>query len=463
MATTPEKGRRLAAGLERALALVDDAVAGANLPGAARAQARAHALTLFEACGASSDAVPLVLLGYAAELLCVIAVDLAANPREAKRLIEQIEDHAGVPQVALGREVLQAARQPELPVDIAIEVRLSLLLAFADAEALTLWTRGPTGELKLASQAGDYEPESGSHREVARQLLDSQAPRSVNRPSMLAIRIERLRPPAAALVADGIDRLDGGAPLLFDAAAPVLSALLDREALLAREHSTQETVVGAIERRLARLRFDLHDGPQQDVHLLAQDLGLFREQLRPMIAGDENAGRLLGRLDDLEAMLVALDGDLRRLSTSVQSPFLTPGSLPEALRQLTDGFAARTGVQPETHIGDGMTELTDSQQITLLSLIRESLSNIRKHSDARHVTITITASGDGVHAQITDDGTGFEPETMLVQAARAGRLGLVGMHERVRMLGGRTQIDSRPGGPTVISATLPPWPGDREP
>lgn len=462
MATTPEKGRRLAAGLERALALVDDAVAGANLPGAARAQARAHALTLFEACGASSDSVPLVLLGYAAELLCVIAVDLAANPREAKRLIEQIEDLAGVPQVALGREVLQAARQLELPVDIAIEVRLSLLLAFVDAVALTLWTRGPRGELKLASQAGDYQPESGSHREVARELLESQAPRAVSRPSMLAIRIERLRPPEAALVADGIDRLDDGTPLLFDAAAPVVSALLDREALLAREHSTQETVVGAIERRLARLRFDLHDGPQQDVHLLAQDLGLFREQLRPMIAGDENAARLLGRLDDLEAMLVALDGDLRRLSTSVQSPFLTPGSLPDALRQLTDGFATRTGVQPETHIGDGLSEMTDSQQITLLSLIREALSNIRKHSDARHVTIAITSSGAGVQAQVTDDGTGFEPETMLVQAARAGRLGLVGMHERVRMLGGRTQIDSRPGGPTVISATLPPWPGGKE-
>ena len=287
---------------------------------------------------------------------------------------------------------------------------------------------------------------------MARELLESQAPRSVNRASMLAVRIERLRPPAAALVADGIDRLDDGRRCCSSRGAGPVGAAGSRGAAGTRALH-QETVVGAIERRLARLRFDLHDGPQQDVHLLAQDLGLFREQLRPMIAGDENAGRLLGRLDDLEAMLVALDGDLRRLSTSVQSPFLTPGSLPDALRQLTDGFAARTGVQPETHIGDGLNELTDSQQITLLSLIREALSNIRKHSDARHVTIAITAGGDGVQAQVTDDGTGFEPETMLVQAARAGRLGLVGMHERVRMLGGRTQIDSRPGGPTVISAT----------
>ena len=169
------------------------------------------------------------------------------------------------------------------------------------------------------------------------------------------------------------------------------------------------------------MRFDLHDGPQQDVHLLAQDLNLFREQLRPMIAGDPNAERLLGRLDDLDAQLVALDGDLRRLSTSVQSPFLTPGSLPDALRQVSEAFGSRTGVEPEITLSGSLVKLTDSQQITLLALIREALSNIRKHSGARNVTITIESSSQGIRAEITDDGNGFDPETTLVRAARAGR------------------------------------------
>lgn len=74
------------------------------------------------------------------------------------------------------------------------------------------------------------------------------------------------------------------------------------------------------------------------------------------------------------------------------------------------------------------------------------------------MAITVTSDQDGIHAEVRDDGEGFDPEAMLVSAARAGRLGLVGMHERVRMLGGRTHIDSRAGGPTVISATLPPFP-----
>jgi signal transduction histidine kinase len=61
---------------------------------------------------------------------------------------------------------------------------------------------------------------------------------------------------------------------------------------------------------------------------------------------------------------------------------------------------------------------------------------------------------------VTAAGLNFDPETTLVRAAREGHLGLVGMHERVRMLDGRTQIESRPGGPTVVSVSLPPAPAE---
>jgi signal transduction histidine kinase len=371
-------------------------------------------------------------------------------------LIAALERRAGVPVVALGREMLSTGRLLELPANVAIEVRLALMLAFLGARSVGLWMSRTADELTVVSHAGDLEPDLERHRAAARRLLDGEELEL--RDDTLGAAIERLRPPPAVLVATGVTADVQHGELLMGAAAPVLSALLDREALDTRDHAARQTVVGAVERRLARLRFDLHDGPQQDVHLLAQDLGLFREQLRPMVAHDPNAERLLGRLDDLEAQLVALDGDLRRLSSAVQSPFLAAGSLPDALRTLTDSFASRTGVQPEVVTSGPLSQLTDSQQITLLALTREALSNIRKHSGAQSVAISITSDGDGVHAEIRDDGEGFDPEATLVRAARAGRLGLVGMHERVRMLGGRTKIDSRPGGPTVISASVPAWP-----
>jgi two-component system, NarL family, sensor histidine kinase UhpB len=221
----------------------------------------------------------------------------------------------------------------------------------------------------------------------------------------------------------------------------------------------KESESGAVERRLARLRFDLHDGPQQDVVLLAQDLRLFREQLRPLLEGHPDEHRALGRLDDLEAQLLALDRDLRRLSTSVLSPFLTPDSLLESLQRVTDAFARRTGIQPETDFSADLAQLSDSQQIALLALIREALSNVRKHGEASIVRVSIVSHPGGIRAEVSDDGRGFDPETVGPRAARAGHLGLVGMRERVRMLGGETLIESRPGGPTVVSAVLPRWDG----
>jgi signal transduction histidine kinase len=224
----------------------------------------------------------------------------------------------------------------------------------------------------------------------------------------------------------------------------------------------QESVTGAVERRLARLRFDLHDGPQQDVILLAQDLRLFRDQLRPLLDGHPDQDRALGRLDDLEAQLLALDRDLRRLSTSVQSPFLAPDSLLESLQRVTDAFARRTGILPETDFSADLTQLSDSQQIALLALIREALSNVRKHSGASSVRVSIVSHPEGVRAEVSDDGRGFDPETTGPRAARAGHLGLVGMRERMRMLGGETLIESTPGGPTVVSAVLPRWDGGQD-
>jgi len=221
-----------------------------------------------------------------------------------------------------------------------------------------------------------------------------------------------------------------------------------------------EVVRSSVQRMLDRVRFDLHDGPQQDLHLLAMDLQLFREQLLPSIAQDPNRPQLLGRLDDLAAQLVALDRSIRRLSASLKSPFLAEGTLPDALAEVNRAFAARTGVTPELELSGAFDLLSDSQQIALLAVVQEALSNIRKHSDATAVTVSLAAGAQGVTLAVTDDGRGFDPAATLPRARREGHLGVVGMHERVRMLGGETRIESRPGGPTVVSVALPPWPGD---
>ncbi|HLH65644.1 MAG TPA: ATP-binding protein [Solirubrobacteraceae bacterium] len=212
---------------------------------------------------------------------------------------------------------------------------------------------------------------------------------------------------------------------------------------------------GALRRRLDRLRFDLHDGPRQAVHLLAEDLRLFRSQLEPLLAGHPDRARALGRLDDLDAQVQSLDEQLRRLSAAVQQPLSK--RVEDALDELTSALRERAGIVPELELSGDLGRLSDSQRFTVVAIVRESLANIRRHSRARRVRIRVAADADGVTVSVCDDGIGFS-ESAAEQAARAGHLGLVGMRERVRMLGGQFRVQSRPGGPTIVSARLRRWP-----
>ncbi len=450
--------RALGTTLGRIAQLVDESQSGPSVAPALRESARERCLSLAPAIGSGDVATAIVASAFASEMFCAVAVDFAAAPAAAERFIDQFEQITGLGRVVLGREVLRWPQLPMLVTDVAIEVQLTLLLAFAQTQAVSLWAMWPGGELKCISHAGSFDLGGARARQAAVALLREPAPDLVELGPALGIRLDRWQHEPAALIAHGPAPVEDHRLALLEAAAPALAAINERAQLLAQADPSGQKVPASVERRLARLRFDLHDGPQQDVHLLAGDLALFREQLLPIVAGDVNFDRIVGRLDDLAAQLVALDGDLRRLSSSVRSPFLPPGTLHDALRELTDAFAARTGVQPSSELRGDFSQLTESQQITLLALIREALSNVREHSDARHVAIAVSSTAHGVQAQVTDDGRGFDPETALLRAAREGHLGLVGMHERVRMLGGRTQIESRPGGPTVISVSLPAWP-----
>ena len=447
----------LATCIDRVTRSLEIAGFGSAVSPAISARARTRALELLGGRTSGAGAVATATLAFTADVLCELAVDLASRPHDARRLVDRIEHDAGVPRGALGRELLRTPSLPQLSTAVAIEVQLALLRTFAEVEAISLWTQPHGGRLVPISHTGDFDPDASGGRLIASELLTGSES-MVRRDSEVGIRLDRWLHAAVALVASGEPPRADLRGLLLEAAVPVLGSILERAELRDRDQPSGEPLGSSVERRLARMRFDLHDGPQQEVHLLARDLRWFGDQLRPMIAGDPNADRMLGRVDDFEAQLVALDGDLRRISTSVQSPLVHPGPLEQKLSEITGAFTARSGFEPQTRLDGDLTKLSESAQIALLSLIREALNNVREHSEAAHVTITISADTNGLEVQVCDDGRGFVPGDTMVRAEHEGHLGLVGMRERVRMLGGRTSVESRPGGPTIISASLPAWP-----
>jgi two-component system NarL family sensor kinase len=210
----------------------------------------------------------------------------------------------------------------------------------------------------------------------------------------------------------------------------------------------------ANERLLVRLGFDLHDGPLQQVHVLAQDLRLLRDQVERLVEG-ENCQAVLGCFSDLESQLGDLHRDLRDLAHSLEPRALLDESLPDAVARELAAFERRADVATTLSLVGSIDALTDSQRIALLRVLQEALSNVRRHSRATSVAVTLADEGGGVRLEVRDDGRGFEPNASA--AGEENGLGLVGMRERLRLLGGAFEIASRPGGPTTLTATLPHW------
>ena len=432
-------------------------IIGTSVPDRALDMARRRALAVRDLPGQANRAQAVALLGFTADLLVAIVLEPGVQPFEVARVIDQIELSAEIPRLALAREALQAPELTRLPPPRALELVLALLRAFTRLDAISLWTISAGRSVAHIAHAGEFEGPVGPPRALARALLEAGSLELHEEPNLHGVGLGAYGQPDAALIAEGQRTEPERLTALVAVAAPTITTLMALYDRHAATTSPDGAAAASAERRLKRLRFDLHDGPQQDVILLAEDLRLFRAQLGSVTQRLPSNFRLLTGLDDLQARLVALAGDLRRISSSVESPTLYTGALPDAVAQATDDFTERTGIHPEIRMQGDFNPLTDSQQITLLALVREALNNIREHSDARQVSVSLTAGPAGAEVVITDDGRGFEPEEELVRAARGGHLGLVGMHERVRMLGGLTSIDSRPGGPTTISARIPPW------
>ncbi|HEY8502648.1 MAG TPA: ATP-binding protein, partial [Solirubrobacterales bacterium] len=130
--------------------------------------------------------------------------------------------------------------------------------------------------------------------------------------------------------------------------------------------------------------------------------------------------------------------------------------LAEAVRRQVAALESRLSASVRLNIRGG-EDLTPSQRYALLALVREGLVNAQEHGRASQIQVRISVGRRRTLATVEDDGRGFEVENTLQRAAKRGRLGLAGLAERVRMLGGTVRIESSPGGPTRLSAVLPHW------
>jgi signal transduction histidine kinase len=390
-------------------------------------------------------------LDFLGDAIVAIAVEHQLDPGQARVAVTASADKLGLPPEAAAfavfRRALASKEFAQLPPAVAAELSLVLLVELAPAAAGSLWILDAAGATTCLVSHGKA-PRSRRLREVAKAALDGVTAGS---PQVHVRVVERWDRPHAALVARGRGAESEHLGEYLEEAANALAPLLERASLFDRRVQREHDLVAAGERRLLRLGFDLHDGPLQEIVALAEEIRQTSTQISAVVP-DDFRQRVRGRFEDVHARLGALDESLRQIAHSIRSTTAVARPVADAVEGELVALESAIGIETDLQVEGNLASLSDSQKIVLFRVVQEALSNVRKHSEAERVTIVLRSRRTFVDLTITDDGCGFDPRRL-----DTNRLGLAGISERVRLLGGAVEIETTPGGGTTVRATLPQW------
>jgi signal transduction histidine kinase len=350
-----------------------------------------------------------------------------------------------------GLLALQDPRLTLLPLEDCLDATMALLTTLGPATKPSVWVPGDGSDLRLLRWLGNAP--HAEDRDIAQALLTADDDRC-RADDRMAFVVRRFQRPCAALTFRLEDAgAAGHASALATVTTRLLSRSFERASLFATSANRTATLVRASERRVTRLGFDLHDGPLQEIAIVRGEIC----KLQRMLADEPSRPRLTEHVDGLAAAVEHLDADLRDVALSLNGSSELRRPFDLVLGDVIRVFAARTGVTPSLSVTGDIGSVSDSQRIALLRVVQECLSNVREHSKARKVSVTVTVGATQVDAMIEDDGAGFDVEETLRRSARHGRMGLLGINERIRLLGGFCDIDSQPGAGCCVSLTIARW------
>jgi signal transduction histidine kinase len=247
-----------------------------------------------------------------------------------------------------------------------------------------------------------------------------------------------------------IEPLEGGPHFTADHqrlleafAASAATAVATATSVAAEQHRQRLMAAEDERRRWAR---ELHDETLQSLAGLQMVLGSARK------AGSADA--LAAAVGDAVERLEHEIGNLRALITDLRpaalDEFGTKGALETlALRVERNGIEVDLNVELAHGQGRAPTRHTEEVEAAIYRIVQEALTNAAKHGGATKARVEVTEDESTVHIVVSDDGAGFDPA-----AATAG-FGLLGMRERVELLGGTIEIESAPGSGTTVNVSVP--------
>lgn len=197
------------------------------------------------------------------------------------------------------------------------------------------------------------------------------------------------------------------------------------------------------EEEKARIAREVHDELGQMLTVLKLEVSMCELAYAGLDPG------LGERLEIMKRLIAQLFQLVRDVASALRPPILDAG-IASAVEWQARRFEARTQIPCLVQVPDHPPALSDAKATGLFRILQEALTNVIRHAQAHTVQIALTCRGERLSMTVTDDGVGFDPH-----CPRPTSFGLVGMRERVLMLGGELTLDSEPGEGTSLSVTLP--------
>lgn len=195
-----------------------------------------------------------------------------------------------------------------------------------------------------------------------------------------------------------------------------------------------------------RLALDLHDSTAQRLAALIMNLDL--------LSGAHILDAQLGKaLAESRSLAQSCSRDVRTLAYLLHPPLLDKTGLLSAVRRYVEGFKERSGIRVDMDLGEERVgRLPRPMEMALFRVVQESLTNVYRHTSDATASIRLTGAGDAVTLEIHDQGRGFRDDLKRGNATVSPRtlgVGIQGMRERIRQLGGTFEIEFTEKGTTV--------------
>lgn len=207
------------------------------------------------------------------------------------------------------------------------------------------------------------------------------------------------------------------------------------------------SVLNSQEDERKRIARELHDDTAQALIVLGREI----EQAGEMAAQPD----LRAKLDQLRNMVDDTLQGVRRFTSDLRPPLLEELGLPRSLQILGSRIEREGGQHVTVTITGEPRPLLPEFELALYRLAQESLSNVRRHAQATDAELRLFYEAEQVKLEVTDNGVGFDAPSDWGELIKQGQLGLMGIHERAQLFGGKATISSSPGQGTVVTIEVP--------